>query len=404
MFGTGRIVADSEFELSDVEDEIESEEGPDQGSTSEDDISSLFFDITTFTLDWTVSTIVGRMRDGAIDISPSYQRRPVWSADKSWRLVESLMLGIPVPQLVLAARKNARGQFVVLDGKQRLLALENALSASKNPDYRVPKFELLGQLSDRPFSEILNESSLAQHWDAFLNSPIRTVVVQGYRQNAALHEIFHRLNQNNVPLSPQELRKSLTAGPFMDWLDVVSAESKQIRAARRLGAADFRMRDAETVLRYLAFARHLPEYKGNLRLFLDQEARFANKRWDEVHEDYERLMRELDEAIKCSFSICGETTFFRMNTGGKYFGRFNAALFDVLVLTLRHPHVRELVKGHEPALKARLDRLCLESPFRDYITLTTKSVESVRGRIRLWIDELQDELKVSLDIPETALP
>lgn len=73
--------------------------------------------------DWTVETVLSQMRRGNFDLSPKFQRRDAWDAKRKSRFIESLILQLPVPQIVLAEKKNAKGQYIVLDGKQRLLAL-----------------------------------------------------------------------------------------------------------------------------------------------------------------------------------------------------------------------------------------------------------------------------------------
>ncbi|WP_158251897.1 DUF262 domain-containing protein [Cryobacterium sp. M15] len=73
--------------------------------------------------DWTVETLLSQLRQGNIDISPAFQRRSVWNAVRMSRFIESIFVGFPIPQLVLASDKSRRGVFIVLDGKQRLSAM-----------------------------------------------------------------------------------------------------------------------------------------------------------------------------------------------------------------------------------------------------------------------------------------
>ena len=70
--------------------------------------------------DWTVETIISQLRRKNIDMPP-FQRRDAWTRRRKSRYIESLMLSLPVPQIILAERKDKRGTFLVLDGKQRLL-------------------------------------------------------------------------------------------------------------------------------------------------------------------------------------------------------------------------------------------------------------------------------------------
>lgn len=71
--------------------------------------------------DWTTDTIVRQIEKGNIDLSPMFQRRDAWNIGRKSLFIESLALGFPIPQIVLAQQKS--GKFIVLDGKQRLLTL-----------------------------------------------------------------------------------------------------------------------------------------------------------------------------------------------------------------------------------------------------------------------------------------
>ncbi len=73
--------------------------------------------------DWTTETIVSQLKRNKIQLRPRFQRRDAWKRDRKSRFIESLIVGLPIPQIVLAESKQDRGKFMVLDGKQRLLAI-----------------------------------------------------------------------------------------------------------------------------------------------------------------------------------------------------------------------------------------------------------------------------------------
>src|SRR6478735_6597778 len=73
--------------------------------------------------DWTTETIVSQLKRGNIQLNPRFQRRDAWKLDRKSRFIESLIVGLPIPQIVLAESKSERGKFIVLDGKQRLLSI-----------------------------------------------------------------------------------------------------------------------------------------------------------------------------------------------------------------------------------------------------------------------------------------
>ena len=73
--------------------------------------------------DWTIDTLVNQIEKGRIQLDPDFQRRDAWTNARKSKFIESLFLGFPIPQLVLAESKRQKGKYMVIDGKQRLLSL-----------------------------------------------------------------------------------------------------------------------------------------------------------------------------------------------------------------------------------------------------------------------------------------
>src|SRR5208282_1139082 len=92
---------------------------------SEDDLQaidpSLLGQAVVFGTDWTAATLIDQLRRGNIKLDPIFQRRDAWDPKRKSRFIESIVLGLPIPQLVLAEAKEDKGAFLVIDGKQRLL-------------------------------------------------------------------------------------------------------------------------------------------------------------------------------------------------------------------------------------------------------------------------------------------
>ena len=90
------------------------------------------YGVTVSSRDWTVETIVRQIQQENIDLDPAFQRRNAWRDSRRSRLIESFVLGFPVPQLVLAESPRQRGSFIVIDGKQRLMTIAGLFL----PEYR----------------------------------------------------------------------------------------------------------------------------------------------------------------------------------------------------------------------------------------------------------------------------
>ncbi len=86
-----------------------------------------------FGTDWTAATLIDQLRRGNIKLDPIFQRRDAWNPERKSRFIESIVLGLPVPQIVLAEDKSDRGSFLVIDGKQRLLSLQQFAGITNDP-------------------------------------------------------------------------------------------------------------------------------------------------------------------------------------------------------------------------------------------------------------------------------
>ena len=104
--------------------------------------------ITVASRDWTVETIVRQVEQKNIDLDPAFQRRNAWRDHRRSRLIESFVLGFPVPQVVLAENPRRRGTFIVIDGKQRLMTIAGLYLLEFRDYWTQPRFSGLSVLKD----------------------------------------------------------------------------------------------------------------------------------------------------------------------------------------------------------------------------------------------------------------
>lgn len=385
FFGQNSMIDENPFSLFD-EDEEDIE-----GSLSVEVLEDLQTFIV-YNLDWTVETVLSQLRDNAIDLTPQYQRRDAWTIARKSKLIESLITGLPVPHIALAERPDAKGTFLILDGKQRLTTI--AQFAGILPDspfnhFALRDLPLLPHLSGVTYKDILESPELRQFKTAFLNQPLRTAILRGWNSDDLLHLVFHRLNSQVVPLSPQELRQALIRGPFMAFLNDYSARSETMQWLLNLDGPDFRMRDSELLLRLLALTKYTYEYRGDLRKFLDKLARKLSKQWDNFAESTEADLKAIEEAIELWGDTLGRNLVGRKYTEGRYEGRLNRAVLDAQVFAALTPELSERIRRSPEEVKSKFENLMTtDDPFRRAIEATTKSIEAVRYRMERLRDEL----------------
>ncbi len=342
--------------------------------------------------DWTTETVVSQLQRGNIQLTPRFQRRDAWDISRKSKFLESLFLGLPVPQIVLAEQQGARGRFLVLDGKQRLLTLLQFVGGGvgRNNEFALKSLDIRDDLQGRTFSQLSNDASFRGDIDTFLNQTIRTVVIRNWPSTEFLFLVFVRLNTGSVALSPQELRQALLPGPFVDFVDDNSAESPVLRSLLKTDEPDFRMRDTELLLRYIAFQFYLDSYNGNLKQFLDHTCMTLNDKWDELHDRVKECVANFEASTSFCFEVFTETFVARRWNGSAFQGQFNRAIFDVLVYYFSDDRLRFAAASRRDEILQAYKDLCDSSPdFISAVTTTTKSIGATFRRFELWGRALQ---------------
>jgi hypothetical protein len=354
--------------------------------------------------DWTTETIVNQLRRGNINMNPRFQRRNAWTNARKSLFVESLILGLPVPQIILAEDRTRKGSnFIVIDGKQRLLTLRQFSARPEGDDFeqlRLTGLENRKELNGLTYETLQANTQFANELNIFENQTIRTVVIRGWRDERYLYSVFLRINTGSVQLSAQELRQALHPGGFSDFIDDVSVEHSGIRQLLKLKAPDFRMRDVELVLRYFAYLNFGFLYNGDLKAFLDDTTQKLNKAWPGNTEMLREQADELDNALKRVREIFGERNEVRKWNGRMYEKKINRAVFDIMVCFFANRRIRNASVGKEAELEERFKSLCeRDREFLASLEQTTKSREANRIRFSTWAEALANVLGVPVESP-----
>lgn len=350
-----------------------------------------------YSTDWTAGTAVNQIARHIIDLNPRFQRRDAWSGSDKSKFIESLALSIPIPQIILAEHPSRAGKYIVIDGKQRLLTLVQFITTKKDMPTEYTKLRLSGllersDLNGKYFEDIINSPDGL----AVENAVIRTVIISGVHDENFLYEVFLRLNTQSKKLSPQELRQALAPGPFTELLDDVASGSKQIQRALNIKGPDRRMRDNELLLRFIAFKTDLSGYTGNFKIFLDGTTKHLNKTWEAERPRIENLISDLDSAIETTFQVFGREAF-QVFEGEFYTGRFNRAVFDIMVFFFSDKNIRRAALEKAPNVQRAFEEACTnEAVFRNVLSVNTKDTENVYTRFSVWGGALKKVIGATL--------
>ena len=382
---------DDEFELSGQS------ESSDDYKVSADDFSELFI----VPSDWSISVVRQYIKD-RISLDPEFQRRGVWNKVAKSKFIESLFLGIPIPQILLAQKSASKGKYLVLDGKQRLLTIKEFFDGffDDGSKFVLKGLETLTELNDLAWDEI---SGVSKHAHAIENATIRTATVRGWKTENVLYEIFYRLNSGSVKLSPMELRMALVRGPFLRHVIKWSETLSELHGLLRLKNPDKRMTDVELTVRYLAFRSGDIEYRGNLKQFLDDFCKLRNENYDA--ESLDRELKKFTNAIAAAREIFGDKAVCRkwLPDEGRFDTRFNRAIFDVVIGSLSNVKFRQWAVENENDVVEAFQQVSEDDTrFISAVESTTKSIDATRDRFEIWYNKVHDLSDVRIKLPNIA--
>ncbi len=298
-------------------------------------------------------------------MNPEFQRDFIWSEKKQSKLIESVIMRIPLPVFYVA--EDDQGKTVVVDGLQRLSTF-----------HRFLKDELKLQLPDREelngkrFSDL--EPRLRNRIEDF---NLTFYTIDSKVPDQARLDIFDRVNSGE-PLSRQQMRNCLFMGKATSFLKKES-RTKIFLEATGHSLNQKNMRDREFVNRFCAFQLiSIDSYRGDMDIFLAESLRMMNKMDDS---DLSRLSHELQNSLANNYHLFKQHAFRKHQPGPKYQKRsvLNASLWDVMSTGLSH-YTQEQVKEHAEPVRQAIYKLLGDGDFQDAITYGPNSARKVKLR------------------------
>lgn len=343
---------------------------------NEDSVATVIYDISSYGADMDVEGLVKRLRRGDIFI-PSFQRDYVWNQVEASRLVESLLLGLPVPG-VFFAKEGDSNKLSVIDGQQRLKSLLFYYDGYFNPkenESRRMVFRLKNvqkQFENKTYEE-LDEEYRIKLDDSIIHA---TIIKQESpdNDNTSIYHVFERLNTGGRKLTPQEIRSAIYIGKLNDLI----TELNDYSAWRELfGKKNNRLKDQEMILRFFAMYKTLENYQKPLKEFLNK---FNNKNKNLSDEEIDNL----------SF-LFKKTTDLILDKFGKIAFRpdrvFNAAAFEVLMVGIAK-RINENINYEK--LSKEINSLYKNQEFVDSITRATSDDKVIELRHRLFNEFIEN--------------
>lgn len=292
-----------------------------------------------------IGELVNIYKEGDLDIHPEFQRMYRWTHSQKTRLIESILLGIPIPSIFLSQRDD--GIWDLIDGLQRLSTIFSFLGIYKDDEGHLePPLQLLGTeylplLKDKYWDDSIKADAEYISKDlqrAFKREKIDLKIIKKESDGNSKYELFQRLNTGGTPLSPQEVRNCLLIminSDFYSWFSDLAANENFRNTLTLSSKQSDEKYDMELVLRYLAF-KDIPEDRfneiGDVGDFLtDQVKAMANS--DSFDFDLEK--QRFEKTFELLNTATDENTF-RKYEEGKYTGGFLTSLFETIACGLGH--------------------------------------------------------------------
>ncbi len=321
-----------------------------------------------------IANIVENLKDGDIILDPDFQRIPdLWNPQKQSRLIESLIIRIPLPTFYFDAGENEK--LIVVDGLQRLYAIKRFMALEKGDPERLilTGLEYLTEYNGHSFEML--PPSIQKRIKA---QTITTYIIRAGTPDKVRTSIFTRINTGGLTLQPAEIKNSVYRGQAANLLKEL-AHSEEFLQATRKKINPSRMLDCEFVNRFLAFyLLGLEQYAGNLEEFLnDAMARLQKESKDKL----EVCRRDFLKAMKYANSIFGDTAFRKINADGKY-GQINKPLYDAVSVNLAKLSENECEKllMEKDELNRKYTMLLKDKDFVSIITNGTAKIPNVKER------------------------
>ena len=297
-------------------------------------------------MDMSTELISEWYKKGRLKLDPLFQRRYVWDDIRKSAYIESLILGIPIPSILLADDKK-QNKYIVIDGKQRLNAIISFIADESNgKGFKLKKLQVLKELEGYNYNKLKNDGSKLEYLSRFQDSIVKGSIIKNYTEEQ-LYFIFNRLNTGSVPLSTQELRQSLYPGEFLNFVNLFSLENENLRRVLKIKNPDKRMKDVELVVRYFSFKFFREKYPNNLNEFFNRTCQYYNETWEINSSLIKNECNELDKAITFIYENFSDDAFraylYDEKLGIFQYGPINRPMFDLLSVLFSYPQNRDKV-------------------------------------------------------------
>lgn len=322
-----------------------------------------------------LGSLIDQLENDEIDLQPDFQRvTDVWDNVKKSRLIESILLGLPLPSFYFSEDPVSQ-KLSIIDGLQRICAIRDFVLEKENP-LKLEGLQFLKNFDGFTFSQLARpEVKRIKSLKITMNT---------LRKGTPLdvkYIIFQRVNTAGVPLTPQEMRHALNQGPAAIFIKEL-ADMESFKKATNYSVESKRMQDRDFVNRFIAFFIGYQDYMGDLDMFLNDKMGELNKMTSEQRDD---IRVSFDKAMKCCYEIFKKDTFRKRYKQEDRRKPISKSVYDTLSVNIAwlSDEERKLLLKNTEAFKAGMIRLFNDKKFDFSITTGTGKKYNVEQRFTM---------------------
>lgn len=315
--------------------------------------------------DFPLSTLKEMVDDGDIIPNPEYQRDYVYTDKQASKLVESVLMGIPIPTIYLCVEED--NTYSVIDGQQRITSLVRYL---KN-DFALNGLQELNELNGKCYKDLSKDIQ-----KKLKSSSLSTISL--LKQSTALkYEIFARLNQGAVKLNPQELRNCIYRGTFNKMLDDIAATNPHLH--NLFHDDNNRKSYQERILRFFALRNYQDYQSSMLKTMNSYMELHRNDEEDEIKAAKDRFNNTID-IIK---QVLGNEAFMAFDRNeNTILEKFSGSVYDSIIIPFSFFDKHSLIVNADKIREAVMNVKMTDESYREDTYAATGSKVRVIRRIQ----------------------
>ena len=352
-------------------------------SFSNDDL----FNINSWGADLSFRELIAMYDDEDL-VKPALQRKYIWKIDEASRLIDSILLGLPIPSRFLAKKDEKR---LIIDGYQRIKTVYdyvNGIFTKNNKVFKLSNSQIINERwRGKTFKELSEDEQRR-----IKNTTIHAIIFEQRKPNndSGMYQIFERINTSGRTLCPQEIRNCIYHGTYNKLL----MELNKNETWRKILGCDEepRMIDVEYILRYFAMKdiKNTSDFNKNqiiLRKFLNENmARYCDmslEKCDKYKENFTTIISKIYETL-------GETAFNNISYkydendeyvySNQFVNKFHPTIYESIMLAFDYA-IRQNAEFSN--LKKKQLDLLNDPDFKEAIAIRTTNIENIKKRISL---------------------